>query len=267
MRHWRFGLIFIAIHLVLAVMPCWGDVPTPTGSMPDVQFANPPDLVLPPVVYAGPALDDLGMKPITFTGPDLSDITLDPIHFSKATLVVNQSPALTRSSVKTAKAAALPVAPIPGKTPGVKILLPKPGQSIKGSVVLEVKITGWQGTPGVDLSWWWSAPAPAGQWPPTPKSMTVVSSLNGKTRIIIPASAFPKYGRWRVAAAVKVTDNLRVSDDVSFNLAGIMKPAGNTIIMKKNTKQALPGGAVTKPAAGRRIQIRPVGPSATDANK
>jgi hypothetical protein len=260
MRHWCIGLIFLGIHLFLAAMPCSGGTPTPTGSKPDFQLAHPPDIVLPPMVYTGPIMDDIGMKPITYTGPDLSDITMDPIHFSKATLAVSPPPALSRSSVKSAKAATWQAAPIPGTPPGVKILSPKPGQTVTGSVLLDVKITGWQGTPDVELSWWWSAPAPAGQWPSTPKSMTVVSSLNGKTRVTIPASAFPKDGRWRVAAVVKVSDKQRVSDDVSFNLAGVMPPPGKTIIIKKKPKQTLPSGTVKKPVAGKRIQLRPVGP-------
>ena len=261
MRQWRISLIFMAIHLFLIVLPCSGGEPTPTGGTPDIQFANPPDIVLPPVVYTGPVLDDIGMKLISYTGPDLADITMNPIHFSEATPGGKQSPALATSRIKAAKAVTLSATRIPGVSPGVKIVSPIPGQKAMGSVLLEVKITGWRGTPGVDLSWWWSPAAPDGQWPPTPKSMTVVNSLNGKTRIFIPASAFPKYGRWRVEASVKVSDKLRVSDDVSFNLAGTISSPGKAMIMKQTQKKTLPGGTATKSGTGKRIQPRPVGPA------
>jgi hypothetical protein len=271
MRHWRIGLILIALHLFLGVLPCSGGVPTPGGGMPDVQFTPPSDIVLPPIVYTGPVLDDIGMKLISYSGPDLSDITMAPIHFSKAPLVVTPAATLSRDSVKAGNALTLPAAPIPGSSPGIKILSPLPGQKVMGSVLLEVKITGWQGTPGVDLKWWWSAATPAGQWPATPQSMSVVSSLKGKTRIYIPASAFPKYGRWRVEAAVKVSDSLTVSDDVSFNLAGIAKTPAKTVIMKQTPKQTpkqtLPDSTAPKPAAGKRIQLRPVAPSLKDTGR
>lgn len=257
MRHWRIGLMMVAMQLFLAVMPCSAGQPITTGGMPDVQFTNPPDIVLPPVVYKGPVLDDIGMKLISYTGPDLSDITLDPIHFSKAALAVHPSPTLSSSSVKAAEGVKLPAAPIPGASPGVKIISPKPGQTVTGSVLLEVQITGWQGTPGVDLAWWWSAPTPSGHWPSTPKRMKVVSSLNGKTRIIIPASAFPEIGQWRVEAEIKVSDNLRVSDDVSFKLAGAMHPQNKTAIKKRSPKQILPGTALQKPAAGKKRTLLP----------
>jgi hypothetical protein len=266
MRHWRIGLIFIiATHLFVAAMPCSGGVPTPTGDTPDIQFHSS-DIVLPPVVYTGPVLDDIGMKLISYTGPDISDITMAPIHFS-GTTGVNPSPALSRGPVKAAKAMTMQATRIPGIAPGVKILSPIQSQKVTGSVLLEVKITGWHGTPGVDLSWWWSPAAPDGQWPPTPKSMSVVSSLGGKTRIFIPASAFPKYGRWRVEAAVKISDNLRVSDDVSFDLAGMISPPGKAVIMKQTQKQMLPGGTAAKPAAARRLQPRPVGPAVKRISK
>jgi hypothetical protein len=252
MRHWRIGLIISAMQLFLAAVPCSADKPITIGGMPDVQFTNPSDIVLPPVVYKGPVLDDIGMKLISYTGPDLPDITLDPIHFSKADLAVKSSQTLSRSSVIAAKGVSLPVAPIPGTSPRVKIISPKPGQTVMGSVLLEVQITGWQGTPGVHLSWWWSAPAPAGHWPSTPKRTKVVSSLNGKTRIIIPASAFPEIGQWRVEAEIKVSDNVRVSDDVSFKLAGAMHPHGKTAIKKKHPKPTLPGTALKKPAAEKK---------------
>lgn len=258
MRHWRIGLIFIAMHLFLAVLPCSAVVPTPTGGTADFQIADLPDIVLPLIVYEGPVLEDIGMKLISYTGPDLSDITLDPIHFSKATLAVNQAPTLSHSPVKAAKAVTLLSAPVPGATPGVKIISPKPGQTVMGSVLLEVQITGWQGTPVVDLSWWWSASVPAGQWPSTPKRIKVVSSLNGKTRVVIPASAFPEFGQWRVEAVVKVSDKLRVSDDVSFKLAGALRPHGKTVIMEKKPTQKLPGVTVQKPVAGQKRQLRPV---------
>jgi hypothetical protein len=261
MRQWRIGLIFIAMHIFLVVFPCSAGVPTPIGGTPDIQVANPPDIVLPPVVYTGPVLDDIGMKLISYTGPDLSDITMDPIHFTAATPGGNPSPALSPSRIKASKAVMLSATRIPGVSPGVKILSPAPGQKVTGTVLLEVKITGWRGTPGVDLSWWWSPAVPDGQWPPTPKSMTVVSNLGGKTRMFIPASTFPQSGLWRVEAAVKVSDNLRVSDDVSFKLAGIMSPPGKAIIMKQTLKKTLPGGTATKPAAGKRIQPRPVEPA------
>lgn len=265
MRHWRVGLIYIAMYLFLAAMPCSGGVPTPTGGKPDVQF-HPSDIVLPPVVYTCPVLDDIGMKLISYTGPDLSDITIAPIHFSGAT-GVNPSQALSRGPAKAAKAMTMQATRIPGISPGVKILSPIQGQTVKGSVLLEVKITGWQGTPGVDLSWWWSPAAPDGQWPPTPKSMSVVSSLGGKTRIFIPASAFPKYGRWRVEAAVKISNSLRVSDDVSFILAGMISPPGKAVIKKQTPKQMLPGGTAAKPAAARKLQPRPAGPAVKRTSK
>jgi hypothetical protein len=257
MRHWRICLIIIAMQLFLPAVPCSAGKPTPAGGMPDVQFANLPDIVLPPIVYKGPVLDDIGMKLISYTGPDLSDITLDPIHFSKATLAVKPSATLTSSSAKAAEGVKWPVASIPGTSPGVKIISPKPGQTVMGNVLLEVQITGWLGTPGVDLAWWWSAPTPSGHWPSTPKRMTVVSSLNGKSRVIIPASAFPETGQWRVEAEIKVSDNLRVSDDVSFKLAGAMHPHNKTAIKKKNPKQTLPGTAVQKPDAVKKRTLLP----------
>ncbi len=263
MRHRRIGLIFIVMHFLLAAIPCSAVQPTPAGGVPEVQFANLPDIVLPPVVYTGPVLDDIGMKPIFYSGPDLSDITLDPIHFSKATLEVKPAANLSHGSITAVKTATR----IPGTTPGVKIVSPKPGQTVAGSVLLEVEVTGWQGIPGVDLSWWWSAPTPAGQWPPPPKSMTVVERLNGKTRIVIPAAAFPSSGLWRVEATVKVSDKLRVADDVSFKLAGNLIPQGKTAIIKQPAKQTLPGTAVTKPAASGRIQRRPVGPAVSTVKK
>jgi hypothetical protein len=150
---------------------------------------------------------------------------------------------------------------IPGVQPGLKILSPKPGQTFTGSVPLEVEITGWQGIPRIDLEWWWRAPTPAGQWPETPQGMTVVNHLDGKTRILIPSSAFPKSGLWRVKASVRMSDHQQVIDDVSFTLSELLKPVGKTGAIQIAPKPLTPGAAAVAPAAPKPLQPQPVAPA------
>jgi hypothetical protein len=87
--------------------------------------------------------------------------------------------------------------------------------------------------------------------------MTVVNHLDGKTRILIPASAFPKSGLWRVKASVRVSDHQQVIDDVSFTLSGMLKPANQTGAMKLTPKQTAPSVMPTHPAATQKVQPLP----------
>ena len=136
-----------------------------------------------------------------------------------------------------------------------------PGQRFAGSVPLEVEITGWQGIPRVNLSWWWSAPVPAGQWPATPQEMTVVTYLDGKTRLVIPRSAFAKPGLWRVEASVRTGDNQKVVKDVTFTVAEFLKPAGKANSVQVAPKPAAPGAATVTPAAPKPFQPQPAAPA------
>jgi hypothetical protein len=239
-------------------------MPTPTGTstMPDLQPSSLDDITLAPIVYQAPSLSDIGMKLITFEGPDLADITLDPIQFAPKTLGPAQTPVAAQSV--TPSAASTPVVPIaqqiPGVQTGLKILSPKPGQRFAGSVPLEVEITGWQGIPRVNLSWWWSATVPAGQWPATPQEMTVVNHLDGKTRLVIPRSAFSKSGLWRVEASVKTGENQKVVKDVSFTLSGILKTTNQTGALKLTPKQTTPNAMPAHPAATQKVQSLPATP-------
>jgi hypothetical protein len=259
MRHRLYRLIFLTLTFLLAVIPCQGGSPTPAGTMPDLQAVAMADITVAPIAYQGPILSDIGMKLITYEGPELADLTVDAIHFSGKTLAIAQKPSAAQSVSPSAMSA--PVTrvpkPIPGVQPGLKILSPKPGQTFSGSVPLEVEITGWQGVPRVDLAWWWSAPTPAGQWPATPQGMTVVNYLNGTTRIMIPRSAFPKSGLWRLQTTVKLSDNQQIRDDVSFTLSGILKPTGKTGAMKLTPKQTPPSAMPTHPAATQKGQPLP----------
>jgi hypothetical protein len=262
MRYCRRSLIFFALIFLLAGMPCLAGTPTPGGTMPDLQPMEMADITVAPIAYQGPILSDIGMKLIAFEGPQLNDITVSPIQFSDKTLTIANKPTLKQADSPAAMSAPVLLVPklIPGVQPGLKILSPKPGQTFTGSVPLEVEITGWQGVPRVDLDWWWSAPTPAGQWPATPQGMTVVDHLDGKTRIMIPRSAFPKFGLWRVKASVRVSDTQQVIDDVSFTLSGILKPTSKTGAMKLTPKQTTPRVMPTPPAAIQKGQPLPTIP-------
>ncbi|MCB2168065.1 MAG: hypothetical protein KQI78_10405 [Deltaproteobacteria bacterium] len=262
MRNCRRGLIYFALIFLLAGMPCLAGTPTPGGTMPDLQPMKMADITVDPIAYQGPILSDIGMKLIANEGPQLTDITVNPIQFSDKTLTIANKPTLKHANTPSPMSTpiALVPKPIPGVQPGLKILSPKPGQTFTGSVPLEVEITGWQGVPRVDLDWWWSAPTPAGQWPATPKGMTVVNHLNGTTRIIIPRSAFPKSGLWRLQTTVKLSDNKQIRDDVSFTLSGMLKPKGKTGAMKLTPKQTAPGVMPTHPAAIQKVQLLPAIP-------
>lgn len=263
MRHCRHGLIFIALIFLLTVMPCRAGTPTPAGTMPDLQPMTITDITVTPIVYQGPILSDIGMKLIVYEGPDLFDITVETIHFSGKALAIAQKPSVVPSVSPSAMSVPVTLVPklIPGVQPGLKILSPKPGQTLTGSVPLEVEITGWQGVPRVDLDWWWSASTATGQWPATPQGMTVVNHLNGKTRIIIPPSAFPKSGLWRVKASVNVSDKQRVFDDVSFSLSGFLKQTNKTGAMKMPPKQTVPGPMPVHPAATQKMPPLPATPA------
>ena len=132
-----------------------------------------------------------------------------------------------------------------------------PGQTVTGSVPLEVEITGWHGIPPVNLNWWWSPPSAAGQWPATPQGMTVVERLDGKTRITIPRSAFPKSGLWRLEASVRVSDHQRVADDVSFTLAGTLSPASTTGAKKRAPTKIAPVTVPNKTTTAPRVPALP----------
>ena len=205
MPYCRRGLIYVVLIFLATGMPCLAGTPTPAGTMPDLQSVTMADITVAPVAYQGPTLSDIGMKLIAYEGPQLNDITVGPIQFSDKTLTIANKPTLKQATAPSAMSTSIAFVPklIPGVQPGLKILSPKPGQTFTGSVPLEVEITGWQGIPRVDLDWWWRAPTPAGQWPATPQGMTVVNHLDGKTRILIPASTFPKSGLWRVKASVR----------------------------------------------------------------
>ena len=263
MRHRRHGLIFIALTFFLTVMPCQAGTPTPAGTMPDLQPMTVADITVAPIAYQGPTLSDIGMKLITYAGPDLTDLTVETIHFSGKTLAIAQKPSAVTSDSQSAMPIPVVLAPklIPGVQPGLKILSPKPGQTFTGSVPLEVEITGWQGVPRVDLDWWWSAPTPTGQWPATPQGMVVVDHLNGKTRIIIPPSAFPKSGLWRVKASVSVSANQQVIDDVCFTLSGILKQMGQPGAMQKTPKQTAHGPMPVHPAPTQKTPPLPATPA------
>jgi hypothetical protein len=264
MRHCR-GFIYLMLVFLLGAIPCPAAMPTPTGAstMPDLQPASMDDITLAPIVYQAPSLSDIGMKLITFEGPDLADITLDPIQFAPKTLGPAPTPSAAQSVSPSAAstAAALIAKPIPGVQPGLKILSPKPGQRFAGSVPLEVEITGWQGIPRVNLSWWWSATVPAGQWPATPQEMTVVNHLDGKTRLVIPRSAFSKSGLWRVEASVRTGENQKVVKDVTFTVAEFLKPTGNANPVQVAPKPAAPGAATITPAAPKPLQPQPAKPT------
>lgn len=262
MRHDHPGLIYLVLIVLVGAMPCLASTPVPTGAMPDLQPVPMADITLAPIIYQGPILSDIGLKLIAFEGPELVDITLDPIQFAPQTLSPAQTPAASLSlSPSTASTAALVAKQIPGVPPGLEILSPKPGQRFAGSVPLEVEITGWQGIPRVNLSWWWSAPVPAGQWPPTPQGMTVVDHLDGKTRLVIPRSAFSKPGLWRVEASVRIAENQWVADDVTFTVSEFLKPAGNPAAVQVAPQPAAPGAATVTPAAPKPLQRQPAAPA------
>jgi hypothetical protein len=91
--------------------------------------------------------------------------------------------------------------------------------------------------------------------------MTVVNHLNGRTNIIIPRSAFPKSGLWRVKASVALSGKQHVSDDVSFTLTGIQKPASKTGTMKTSPSQNAPSAIPVHPAATQKTQPLPATPA------
>lgn len=259
MPYCRRGLIYVALILLATALPCLAGTPTPGGTMPDLQPVSVADITVDPIAYQGPILSDIGMKLITYEGPELSDITVDIIQYTDKTVAIAQKPSLAQSISPSAIKTPVDLIPkpIPGVQPGLKILSPKPGQTLTGSVPLEVEITGWQGIPRVALDWWWRAPTPAGQWPATPQGMTVVNHLDGKTHALIPASAFPKSGLWRVKASVRVSDHQQVIDDVSFTLSGMLKPTGTAGAAKLIPKQTAPGAMPAHPAATQKVQSRP----------
>ncbi|MBN1142115.1 MAG: hypothetical protein JXB25_10050 [Deltaproteobacteria bacterium] len=264
MRHLCQGLTLLALLIFLTPIPSWSGPNSPAGTTPAYPFVNLPDIVVAPITYhgptladigmksityQGPTLADIGMKSITYQGPELTDLVLPSIHFSSQTLELAK--AKTQARNLSQAATPTPVSQmahlIPGATPRIKILSPQSGQGILGPVVVEVQLSGWQGIPPVDLSWWWNPPTPAGQWPAAPQRMTVVKSLNGTTRIVIPRSAFPKSGQWRLKAAVKVAANRQMIDDVSFTLAEIASQPGDSGLKKTAPKQLSPSTTVHKP--------------------
>ena len=263
MRHCHRGLIYFTLIFFLAGMPCLAGTPTPEGTMPDLQPMEMADITVDPIAYQGPSLSDIGMKLITYEGPEVSDITVETIHFSGKALSIAAKPSSSKTASPSAMSPAVVLVPrpIPGAQPGLKILSPKPGQTFTGSVTLEVEITGWQCVPRVDLDWWWSAPTPAGQWPATPQGMTIVNHLNGKTRIIIPSSAFPKSGLWRIKATVTVSDKQHVSDDVSFTLSGLLKQTSKAGATKMAPKQTAPGAMPVHPATTQKAPPLPATPA------
>lgn len=255
----RLFFITIMLGLLLTALPCLGGTPQPTGgsTTPDVHPTHLPDITVGPIAYQGPALSDIGMKLIAYAGPDLPDITLAPIQFAHPTVALVKKPSLQKAATPSVNPNAIALAPqrIPGVAPGIKILSPMPGQTVAGSVLLEVAVTGWHGTPPVKLDWWWSPPSAPGKWPATPQGMTVVDRLDGKTHISIPRSAFPKAGLWRLEASVQVSDHQRVVDDVSFTLAGML-PAKSTngaqqLIPKKMAPAPVPNQMTTAPRVPR----------------
>ncbi len=82
MRCMHISLIFLAWFLFLTISPYPGQAKSPIKRMPEIQQMNLPDIMLPPVVYAGPVLNDIVMNPIIYQGPNFSDIILPPIQFS-----------------------------------------------------------------------------------------------------------------------------------------------------------------------------------------
>jgi len=208
----------IALLLLAAVSPCPANTLTIADKTTDLHLTTMPDITVGLIAYKGPTLSDIGMKPISYQGPLLSDITVGAIQYSGHIFAV--APASPKVSPKASK---IPLAITPqriaGVAPKLEILSPKPGQRFTGSVPLEVKITGWNGLPRVQFSWWWSADTSPGQWPATPQGIAVVDSIVGKSRIVIPRSAFPHAGTWRVRAMIPLSDMNRVVDDVYFSVS------------------------------------------------
>jgi hypothetical protein len=254
--------IGLMLTMFLVVAPCRGGDPPPAGALPDLPPAGVADITVAPIAYQGPILSDIGMKLITYEGPELTDITMAPVQYIDKTVAIAPKPPLGQTVSQSTRPTPFTLAPqlIPGVQPVLKILSPKPGQTFSGSVPLEVAITGWQGVPRVDLDWWWSAPSPAGQWPATPQGMTVVNHLDGQTRILIPSSAFPKSGQWRVQATITYSANQQIRDDVSFTLSGMLKPTGKTGAMKLTPKQTTPSAVPANPAATQKVQPLPATP-------
>lgn len=255
----RLFFITIMLGLLLTALPCLGGTPQPTGgsTTPDVHPTHLPDITVGPIAYQGPTLSDIGMKLIAYAGPDLPDITVAPIQFAHPTVALVKKPSLQKAATPSVNPNAIALAPqrIPGVAPGIKILSPMPGQTVAGSVLLEVAVTGWHGTPPVKLDWWWSPPSAPGKWPATPQGMTVVDRLDGKTHITLPRSAFPKAGLWRLEASVQVSDHQRVVDDVSFSLAGMLPPksasGAQKLLPKKIAPAPVPNQMTTAPRVPR----------------
>ena len=265
MDHRRLCFITIMLGLLLTALPCPGATPQPTGSstMPDLYPTPLSDITVGPIAYQGPDLSDIGMKMIAYEGPELLDITVDPIQYTHYTISPVQQPTLKKADASSAKLGAITLVPqpVPGVQTGLKILSPLPGQTYSGSVPLEVAITGWQGIPPVKLAWWWSPATAPGQWPATPQGMTVVDRLDGKTRITIPRSAFPKAGLWRLEASVRVSDHQRVVDDVSFRVAATLHPLNTSGKPKMAPQKVAPGVAPNKATAAPRAPTRPMTPA------
>ena len=265
MDHRRLCFITIMLGLLLTALPCPGATPQPTGSstMPDLYPTPLSDITVGPIAYQGPDLSDIGMKIIAYEGPELIDITVDPIQYTHYTISPVQQPTIKKADASSIKPGTITLVPQPiqGVQTGLKILSPMPGQTFSGSVPLEVEITGWQGVPPVDLAWWWSPPTAAGKWPATPQGMTVVERLDGKTRITIPRSAFPKTGLWRLEASVRVSDHQRVVDDVSFTLAGMLSPTNTSGTPKVAPKTIAPVTAPNQTTAAPRAPTRPMTPA------
>lgn len=258
-----FRPLFAVLILWLTAIPCSGGPLVPVKSIPDIQLAAVADITVAPIAYQGPVLSDIGMKAIVYSGPQLTDITVAPIQFAHKAIALVKPPSAAQKvspSAKQASVAPIPK-PIPGAQPGLKIISPKPGQKLAAGVPLEVAVTGWQGTPRVELSWWWSAPAAAGQWPATPQRMTVVDHLEGQTRLVIPRSAFPQPGLWRLEAAVRLTDTRQVIDAVSFSLLDVLHGVHPTGTMDHPGMPATPVLKEKPPAAGRRMNPTPAAPA------
>jgi hypothetical protein len=261
MHYGRRGFFIIMLSIVLFALPCLGGTPQPTDSstMPDFHPTHLPDITVDPITYQGPTLSDIGMKLIAYEGPELGDITVDPIQYTHHIISPVQQPAIKQVGASSAKPKAINLVPqpIPGAQPGLRILSPMPGQTFSGSVPLEVEITGWQGVPPVNLAWWWSPSTAAGKWPATPQGMAVVDRLDGKTRITIPRSAFPKSGLWRLEASVRVSDHQRVVDDVSFTLAGMLQPTNTSGPPKVAPKTMTPVTTPNQTTTSSRVPARP----------
>jgi hypothetical protein len=263
MPQWRTHLMLAVLLPWLMAIPCAGGPLTPVKTTPDVQLAALADITVTPIAYQGPVLSDIGMKLITYDGPQLADIAVAPIAFAHPTVSVVTPPSTAQTVAPAAKPApvALIPQPIPGVPPGVKILSPKPGQKLAAGVPLEIAVTGWQGTPRVELDWWWSAPTAAGQWPATPQRMTVVDHLEGQTRLVIPRSAFPQPGLWRLEASVRLTDTRRVIDAVSFSLLDAFHGVHPSGTMDHPGTPAAPVPKKPLPSAARAIHPLPVAPA------